>query len=60
VSLQPGEKKTVTIPLKAEQLAYYDVASHDFVVEPGAYEIMAGSSSRDIRGHGRLEVASGR
>jgi beta-glucosidase len=60
VSLQPGEKKTVTILLKTEQLAYYDVASHDFVVEPGAYEIMAGSSSRDIRGQGRFEVVSGR
>ena len=60
VSLKPGEKKTVTLPLKAEQLAYYDVANHNFVVEPGAYEILVGSSSRDIRGQGRLEVVSGK
>jgi beta-glucosidase len=58
VSLQPGEKKTVTLPLKGEQLAYYDVAIHDFAVEPGAYEILAGSSSRDIRGQGQLELKS--
>ena len=56
VSLQPGESKKVTIPLAAEQLAFYDVKTHDFVVEPGEFEIMVGSSSRDIRGKAKFEV----
>jgi beta-glucosidase len=56
VSLKPGEKKTVSLTLPAGQLAYYDVKTHGFVVEPGAYDIMIGGSSRDIRGRGRLEV----
>ena len=58
VSLKPGEKKTVSLTLHAGQLAYYDVKTHGFVVEPGAFDIMAGSSSRDIRGQGRLEVTA--
>lgn len=58
VSLQPGEQKTVTVTLPAERLAYYDVKTHGFVVEPGAFDLMAGSSERDIRGKARLEVTA--
>ncbi|HZL43809.1 MAG TPA: glycoside hydrolase family 3 C-terminal domain-containing protein [Verrucomicrobiae bacterium] len=60
VSLKPGEKKTVTIPLTADQISFYDVKTHQFVVEPGEFEIMVGSSSRDIRSHGKLEVIAAR
>jgi beta-glucosidase len=56
VSLKPGETKTVTIPLSAAQLSYYDVNTHGFVVEPGEFDILVGSSSRDIRSKGRLEI----
>ena len=56
VSLQPGEKKTVSTALDVGQLAFYDVKRHDFVVEPGKFDIMAGSSSRDIRGSAPIEV----
>jgi beta-glucosidase len=56
VSLKPGETKTVSLTLDADQLGFYDVKTHGFVTEPGAYQIMAGSSSRDIRETGRLEV----
>ncbi len=58
VSLQPGEQKTVKLTLAGEQLAYYDVKSHEFVVEPGAFDILVGSSSRDIRGKSRIEVTA--
>jgi hypothetical protein len=34
------------------------VKTHAFVVEPGAYELLVGSSSRDIRGKAKLEVAA--
>ena len=41
--LKSGEKKRVSFTLKAEQLAYYDVNRHGFVVEPGAFDIEVGS-----------------
>jgi beta-glucosidase len=56
VSLKPGEKKTVTISLPVEQLAFYDVNTHRFVIEPGSFELLAGSSSRDIRSKAKLAV----
>ena len=56
VSLKPGEKKTVSLTLTGDQLSFYDVKTHDFVVEPGAFDIMLGSSSRDIRGRTQINV----
>ncbi len=46
VSLKPGEKKTVSLDITPESLAFYDVKMK-FTVEPGEFEIMAGNSSRD-------------
>jgi hypothetical protein len=34
------------------------VKTHAFVVEPGAYQLWVGSSSRDIRGKTKLEVVA--
>jgi beta-glucosidase len=58
VVLDPGETKTVTLTLSAQQLAFWDVKTHGFVVEPGAYDLLVGSSSRDIRGKAKLEVVA--
>jgi len=46
VSLRPGEAKTVTLDITPAALAFYDI-DMQFVVEPGEFEIMAGTSSRD-------------
>jgi beta-glucosidase len=46
IELQPGESKTVTLDIKPESLAFYDVHMK-YVVEPGEFEIMVGNSSRD-------------
>jgi beta-glucosidase len=46
VWLQPGETKTVALGITPESLAFYDVKM-SYVVEPGAFEIMIGISSRD-------------
>lgn len=56
VSLEPGEKKTLTFIVPAEKLAFYDEWKHMFVVEPGKYEIQIGSSSADIRDSARFQV----
>jgi beta-glucosidase len=49
IALRAGETRTVTLELKGEQLAYWEVSRHEFVVEPGTVQIMIGSSSADIK-----------
>ncbi len=49
VFLQPGEEKEITIQLDERAFSYYCVGAHKWCVEPGAYTISVGSSSRDIR-----------
>jgi beta-glucosidase len=49
VSLRPGEKRTVTFTLPGGKLAIWDEKTHGFVVEPGAFEVMVGASSGDLR-----------
>jgi beta-glucosidase len=58
ITLEPGRKQTVTLELPGERLAFYDEQRHAFVVEPGVFEVMVGSSSADIRATGRFEVTS--
>ncbi|MDE3198980.1 MAG: glycoside hydrolase family 3 C-terminal domain-containing protein [Acidobacteriota bacterium] len=48
VSLQPGESRTVHITLDSGAFKYWDEKSHAWTVAPGAYQVMAGRSSRDI------------
>ena len=49
VSLAPGESTVVRLTLDRRAFAFYDPDRKDWVVEPGAFEILAGASSRDIR-----------
>ncbi len=49
VTFKPNEKKTIQIPLKAENLAYWNVKKDDFVVGKRKIKIMIGSSSADIK-----------
>ena len=56
VTLKPGETRLVTFPLPASALAFYDVTSKRFVVKPGAFDVMLGSSSEDIRLKNKLQV----
>jgi len=46
VWLQPGETTTVELDITPGSLAFYDV-NMKYVVEPGDFEIMIGTSSRD-------------
>ncbi len=47
--LNPGETATVTLTVKAADLASYDEDSSSWVVAGGNYTFMIGASSRDIR-----------
>jgi beta-glucosidase len=49
VSLRPGETTHVQMTLRASELAFFDVRSHKFMVEPGDFNLLVGSSSEDIR-----------
>jgi beta-glucosidase len=50
VKLAPGEEKTVTLTIDKKALSFFDDAKHEWVAEPGKFEAMIGSSSRDIKG----------
>jgi beta-glucosidase len=49
VALEPGETRTVTFTLDEEALSYYDPALKRWVAEAGEFQVLVGSSSRDIR-----------
>jgi beta-glucosidase len=46
VFLAPGEKRKVAIDITPDSLAFFDI-DMNYVVEPGEFEIMVGTSSRD-------------
>lgn len=49
VFLQPGESALVEFTLGLRAFAYWDTERHAWTVEPGEFELLVGSSSRDIR-----------
>ncbi len=48
VALEPGQTETVTLPLRARDLAYYDADTAAWVVEPASYSVEVGRSVRDL------------
>jgi beta-glucosidase len=55
VRLKPGETKTISFTLTPDDLALWN-RSMRFVVEPGMFKVMVGSSSEDIRLSGEFEI----
>ncbi len=49
VALAPGETKTVSLTLTARDLSWYNVELGDWYAASGAYEVMVGHASDDIR-----------
>jgi len=50
ITLKANEKRTVTLPIKAENLAYWDIKLKKFIVEKDKIQVLIGSSSADIKG----------
>ena len=56
VALAPGESRTVTLHARAGRSCGCSIATCSWVVEPGAFRVMVGASSKDIRLRGELVV----
>ncbi|MDR3626075.1 MAG: fibronectin type III-like domain-contianing protein, partial [Ignavibacteriaceae bacterium] len=49
VELKTGETKKVEITIDKNAFSYYSTAKQEWVTDPGKYEVLVGSSSRDIK-----------
>lgn len=58
VTLSPVATNHVTFALNWEDLAYWNAVTHQWTVPLGAFQVMVGSSSRDIRLTGSFTVSS--
>ena len=58
INLLPGQTKTVTFSLPAEQLACWDTDKEMWVVKPGGVDAMVGSGSDDIRQKGQFQITT--
>jgi beta-glucosidase len=47
VFIPKGESRHIEIKLQSDAFAYYDVASHQFKINHGIFEIRVGTSSAD-------------
>ncbi|MEE4214418.1 MAG: glycoside hydrolase family 3 C-terminal domain-containing protein [Bacteroidales bacterium] len=56
IHVPAGESIRVSIPLEADELRYWNVEEHRFVLEKGTVNVMVGASSEDIRLRGELEA----
>lgn len=57
LALEPGATKTARFTLDRRAFAFWDPEAHDWAVEPGAFELLVGSSARDVRSRARVELA---
>lgn len=56
IALAPGETKRVSVKLNARAFAFYSVPLKKWYVENGMFEILVGSSSRDIRLRQKIQI----
>ncbi|MBN2441626.1 MAG: glycoside hydrolase family 3 C-terminal domain-containing protein [Spirochaetales bacterium] len=56
--LAAGEEKTISLYLNRDAFSHYDVKRKKWCVESGEFEILLGSSSRDIRCKQSIQVFS--
>lgn len=49
VNLNPGESKEVSITIDKSALSFFDSEKHDWIAEPGDFEVLIGNSSSDIK-----------
>ena len=60
VTLAPGERRTVTMPLARSSLAYWNTARHAWQAETETVRLQVGASSADIRATTTIKLTGGR
>lgn len=58
VFLLPGESKEIVLKLNKRSFAWYNTDIHDWYAATGDYDILVGSSSRDIKLTGTVHVTT--
>jgi beta-glucosidase len=56
IALAAGESKDVHFKLDRSAIAFYSTAKKDWLTEPGQFDVLVGSSSRDIRVKGSFSL----
>jgi beta-glucosidase len=56
VQLKPGETTTVSLMLDEPSFSTYDPSAHQWARRAGTYEILAGTSSRDLPLHSNIAI----
>ncbi|MFC0624024.1 glycoside hydrolase family 3 C-terminal domain-containing protein [Kribbella deserti] len=56
LSFAPGQRRTVSFEVKVTDLGSWDVTRNKWVVESSAHDLMAGSSSTDLRSRSAILV----
>lgn len=49
VFLKPGESQRVYLTLNKRDLSFWDVINHQWLAEPGEFDVLIGTSSQDIQ-----------
>ena len=56
VLVKAGSSETITIQVPVKELAYYNIETKKWTVEPGNYTFKLGSSSRDIKNEIQISI----
>lgn len=56
VSLAPGESTVVTFTVDEDDLAFFDPDRHEWVAEPGVFDVYIAAASDDVRGKVSFEL----
>lgn len=56
VMLSPGEVQSVTLTVDRRLLAIYNESHHEWNITPGAYDVLLGAASDDIRLQARIDM----
>ena len=56
VFLAAGQTTHIYMPMDSRAFSYWDVSSHAWKIAPGSYQILVGSSSRDVRLQGQVVI----
>ncbi len=60
VMVPAGKTASVNLTIPVTDLAYYDEAQKKWVVEPGDYKLLAGTSSADIKATDTISISGGK